>query len=168
MNLRNHTFNPELDLLLERTVDVPVEKVWRAWTDPEQMVKWFCPRPWKTVHIKMELYPGGPFDSVMESPEGQQFPGNGCILEVIENRRLTWTSTMSRDFRPNVPDKETCGEGMFFTATITLEAVPGGTKYTALAIHGNPVDCKNHADMGFEQGWGTCLDQLVEMIKSEG
>ena len=93
MNSRTHEFNPELDLLLERTVDVPREKVWRAWTDTEQMVKWFCPRPWKTVYAKMELYPGGAFDTTMESPEGQQFPGFGCILEVVENERLTWTST---------------------------------------------------------------------------
>jgi uncharacterized protein YndB with AHSA1/START domain len=36
------------DLVLERTVDVPVELVWKAWTEPEHLKKWFAPRPWTT------------------------------------------------------------------------------------------------------------------------
>src|SRR5206468_371676 len=38
---------PGLDLVLERVVDVPREQVWRAWTTPEHLMKWFTPVPWK-------------------------------------------------------------------------------------------------------------------------
>ena len=44
-----HPTNPDLDLVLERVVPVSPQAVWRAWTDPEIIVKWFTPRPWKTI-----------------------------------------------------------------------------------------------------------------------
>ena len=49
------TFNPELDLLLERIVDVPREKIWAAWTTPTLLMPWFCPLPWKTIDCVIDL-----------------------------------------------------------------------------------------------------------------
>jgi len=40
--------NSKFDLSFTRTVDVPQELVWRAWTEPELLMPWFCPLPWKT------------------------------------------------------------------------------------------------------------------------
>ena len=51
---------PGLDLILERVVDVPRELVWRAWTTPEHLMKWFTPVPWKTIACEIDLRPGGP------------------------------------------------------------------------------------------------------------
>src|SRR5215510_9143120 len=72
--------NPELDLVLERVIDIPPQKVWRAWTTPEQLKRWFTPKPWTTVDCEIYLRPGGIFRTVMRSPEGQEFPGAGCYL----------------------------------------------------------------------------------------
>lgn len=72
--------NPELDLMLERVVDVPLERIWAAWTTPELLLPWFCPLPWKTVACEIDLRPGGRFHTVMKSPEGQTFPNDGCYL----------------------------------------------------------------------------------------
>lgn len=80
-------FNPELDLILQREVDVTPEQIWHAWTTPEHLMKWFCPLPWKTVACEIDLKPGGIFRTVMQSPEGQQFPNIGCYLEVIPNKK---------------------------------------------------------------------------------
>ena len=49
------------------------------------------------------------------------------------------------------------------TADIAMEAVPDGTLYRALVRHKKPEDRKKHEDMGFFQGWGTCLTQLEEL-----
>ncbi len=43
--------NTKLDLSFERVVDVKPELVWKAWTTPEYLKKWFTPAPWKTVHM---------------------------------------------------------------------------------------------------------------------
>lgn len=63
--------NPALDLILDRTIDVPVELVWKAWTEPEHLMPWFCPVPWKTIECEIDLRPGGRFMTVMQSPEGE-------------------------------------------------------------------------------------------------
>ncbi len=160
--------DPKLDLVLERTADVPPEKVWQAWTRPELLKQWFTPAPWKTVEVEIDLRPGGIFRSVMESPEGQVMPpGIGCVLEVIENRRLVWTSVLGPGYRPNAPaaGAKECEE-LPFTAFVLMEPHGNGTKYTAIAVHRDPDGAKRHAEMGFHDGWGKAFDQLVALVKS--
>jgi len=150
--------NPELDLVLERVVDVRPELVWKAWTEPEHLKKWFTPKPWETIDCEIDLRPGGAFRTTMRSPEGEVMPGApGCYLEVVENRRLVWTDALAPGYRPK-------GEA-FMTAAILLEPHGAGTRYTAIAMHTNPEGKKQHEDMGFFSGWSTALDQLVELVK---
>jgi uncharacterized protein YndB with AHSA1/START domain len=150
--------NPDLDLLLEREVDVPRELVWAAWTQPEHLKQWFAPLPYTTTECEIDLRPGGIFRTVMLSPEGQQSENVGCYLEVIDNERLVWTNNLGPSFRPSHHSPE-----LRLTAVISLEPSPRGTKYSALAMHGNIDTCKRHAEMGFHDGWGTALDQLVAL-----
>jgi uncharacterized protein YndB with AHSA1/START domain len=150
----------DLDLVLERYVDVPVEQVWAAWTRPELLVKWFVPAPWKAVHAAVDLRPGGAFHTVMQSPEGEQFPSTGCYLEVVAPTRLVWTSVMQGGYRPNVAGQG----GPDFTGRLTFTPQGAGTLYRAEAIHATAEAAKAHADMGFHAGWGAALDQLVEMF----
>src|SRR5688572_24596125 len=97
---KTFTPDPRLDLVLERVVAVPPEKVWAAWTRPEHVVKWFTPRPWSTVDCEIDLRPGGIFRTVMRSPEGEDHENVGCFLEVVENRRLIWTDALGPGWRP--------------------------------------------------------------------
>ena len=150
--------DPKLDLVLERELDVPVELVWKAWTTPEHLKHWFVPRPWTVTGVKMDLRPGGVFSTVMRSPEGQEFPNNGCYLEVVPNERLVFTDTLLPGFRPSPKP--------FFTAALLLAKNGDGTRYTAIAIHGNEETRKQHEEMGFHDGWGTVVNQMVEHIKT--
>ncbi|MCC2671652.1 MAG: polyketide cyclase [Armatimonadetes bacterium] len=161
-------FNPALDLLLERFVDVPRELVWKAWTEPEHLKKWFTPAPWSTPECEIDLRPGGTFHTVMQSPEGERFDNHGCYLEVVENERLVWTNALEPGFRPAGPlpaGSAECAE-LRFTAVITFEAHGTGTRYTALALHGDPATKDRHEEMGFHEGWGQALEQLIEVVKS--
>ena len=163
------TFNPELDLQFERIVDVPCEKIWAAWTTPKLLMPWFCPLPWKRIECEIDLRAGGIFLTVMQSPEGQKFPNSGCYLEVIPKEKLVWTNALEPGFRPAKqalanPDHP-CEEFMM-TAMILLEPVASGTKYTAHVMHANKEARIQHEKMGFKEGWGTCLDQLVAIIKN--
>ena len=151
-------FNPETDLVLSRRVDVPREGVWRAWTTPSLITQWFTPAPWRTIACDIDLRPGGLFRTVMQSPEGEQFPNTGCILDVVEGRRLVFTDALGEGFRPNA-------EG-FFTAIVELEDNGDGTLYTARALHKDAAGRKAHEEMGFTEGWGKALDQLVALVKS--
>lgn len=162
-DVMTHEVDPKLDLLLERVVDVSPELVWKAWTMPEHIVHWFTPVPWKTIHCEIDLRPGGKFVTVMQSPEGQEFPGAGCFLEVVNQRKLVWTSALGPGYRPNIGAEK---NPMPFTAVITLTPEGTGTRYSALVIHGEEATCQQHAAMGFHDGWGKALEQLVAYVKT--
>jgi uncharacterized protein YndB with AHSA1/START domain len=162
-----HELDPKLDLYFERIVDIPPDLVWAAWTRPEHIVHWFTPAPWKTVACEIDLRPGGRFFTMMQSPEGQDFPNEGCYLEIVENRKLAWTNALLPGFRPAGAPAEggkECNE-ILFAAVITLEPHGHGTRYTALAIHRDEEGRKKHEAMGFEHGWGAALDQLVAHMR---
>jgi uncharacterized protein YndB with AHSA1/START domain len=151
--------DPKLDLVLEREIDVPVELVWKAWTTPEHLREWFVPKPWTIASCELDLRPGGKFNTVMRSPDGQEFPNTGCYLEVTPNERLIFTDTLQAGYRPSA--------NPFFTAVLDLVKKGAGTRYTAIAIHGDDAARKKHEEMGFYDGWGTVVDQMVEYIKAD-
>jgi uncharacterized protein YndB with AHSA1/START domain len=160
-----HQPDPRLDLVFQRVVDIPPELIWQAWTVEEHIKHWFTPAPWKTVDCEIDLVPGGIFRTVMLSPEGGEFPHSGSFLEIIPNRKLVWTNALAPGYRPAKPPSGIHCDTFFFTAIITLEPHEQGTKYTALVVHGDEEACKSHKEMGFHDGWGKALDQLVEYMK---
>lgn len=151
------TPDPKLDLVLERVIDVPKNLVWAAWTVPDHVVKWLTPAPWKTIACEIDLRPGGIFSFTMRSPEGKDFPYVGCWLDVVPEERLIWTMALGPGFRPS-PVKH---DVPAFTAIISLESQGKGTRYTAVAMHSDEAGRGKHAQMGFHEGWGAALDQLV-------
>lgn len=161
-----HIFNPQTDLKLERIVGVPRDRVWRAWTQPEHLMRWFCPLPWTTVACEIDLRPGGAFNTTMRSPEGQEFPQRGCYLDVVPGERLVWTDGLTAGYRPSDRGYLTSDGGFYVTAIIALESVGTQTRYTAIALHADTASRDKHAAMGFTEGWGTALDQLVEHCRA--
>ncbi len=157
MATENAKSDDRLDLVLTRVVDLPRALIWKAWTRPEHLKKWFTPAPWTTVDCEIDLRPGGIFRTVMRSPEGQDHTNVGCYLEIVENEKLVWTDALGPGYRPSV--------NSFLTAILTFEDHAGGTKYTARALHKNDADRQKHVDMGFDQGWNKALDQLIEVAR---
>jgi uncharacterized protein YndB with AHSA1/START domain len=153
-----YTPNPQLDLVLERVIDVPVERVWEAWTTPEHVKEWFTPRPWTVARCEIDLRVGGKFSTTMRSPDGEEFPNEGCYLEIVPNERLVFTDALQGGFRPS--------GNSFMTAIIMLKAEGTGTRYTAIAMHKDEESRRKHEEMGFVTGWGMALDQLVAHMKA--
>lgn len=158
------TFTPQFDLSFERVVEIDPTLVWRAWTEPAHVVHWFTPAPWKTVECEIDLRPGGRFRTVMQSPEGELFPNEGCYLAVEHCRALVWTNALAPGFRP-APAQSDPHAGFFFTAHVRFEPHERGTKYTAHVMHPSSADRDKHGAMGFVDGWGKALDQLVAHMK---
>ncbi len=150
--------NPR-ELRIERVLKAPRAAVWRCWTEPELMLKWFTPKPWKTVEAKVDLRPGGASMVVMESPEGVRHPNPGQYLVVEPNQRLLFTDAFVGDWVPS--------EKPFMVGGIELADAPGGgTRYVAFARHWSDDDRKAHEDMGFHPGWNAAADQLEELAKT--
>ena len=149
--------DPELDLVFERAVALSPLQLWDAWTKPELLCQWFCPKPWKVQRAEVDLWPGGRFNNLMQGPEGQQMDNKGMVLEAIAPRRLVWTSALAPGLRP--------AKAMAMTVIITFTPQESGTLYRARVLHKDAADRKEHESWGFHQGWGIALDQLVELMK---
>ena len=141
------------ELLLTRLIDASPENVYRAWTEPELLKKWFAPSPWTTPRADLDVRPGGANLIVMQSPEGQEMPNRGVYLEVIKDRKLVFTNAYTSAWEPS--------EKPFMTVIVTFEDEGGKTRYTARVRHWTVTDRETHERMGFHKGWGQCADQLA-------
>jgi uncharacterized protein YndB with AHSA1/START domain len=146
------------DLVLTRLIDASPEAVYRCWTEPDLMTRWFAPKPWSTPRASVDLRPGGTNLVVMADENGTEYPSPGQYLEIIPNRKLVFTDAYIGDWQPS--------EKPFFTCVLTFEAEGGKTRYTATARHWSAEDREAHEKMGFHEGWGLCAAQLEEVAKS--
>lgn len=155
------------DLIIERTLDAPIELVWEAYTNPEHIKQWFAPKPYQITECELDLRPGGIFRIRMIGPDGFDTGHGvpGCVLEVTDREKLTWTSALGPGYRPNLSG-EGC-ESFPFTAVVTFaDAGNGKTAYRAVALHKDVADREKHEQMGFNEGWGTVAGQLEEFAQS--
>ena len=159
----------KLDLVLERTIDAPIDLVWKAYTDAEHLKRWFAPRPYEITECDLDLRPGGVFRIRMVGPDGFDTGHGtpGCVLEVEQGKKLAWTSALGPGYRPNEAG-EGC-ESFPMTAVVTFQDLGNGkTAYRAVSLHKNEADREMHEKMGFHEGWGTVAGQLEEYAKTLG
>ena len=143
------------ELVLTRLIDAPRHKVYRCWTEPALIVRWFTPPPWKTIAAEIDVRPGGANLITMQGPDGSLMPNAGQYLEVLPARRLVFTDAFVGDWVPSAKP--------FFACVLSFEDEAGQTRYTARARHWNAEDCAAHEKMGFHTGWGIATDQLAAL-----
>jgi uncharacterized protein YndB with AHSA1/START domain len=154
----DQAFDPDRELVLERRLAAPRAAVWRCWTEPELLVRWFTPAPWQTASAELDVRPGGSSRVVMRSPEGEEFPNLGVYLAVDPGWRLVFTDAFTEAWVPS--------ERPFFVGEITLADEDGGTRYRAVARHWTAEACREHEAMGFHEGWGKAADQLEALAQT--
>ena len=146
-------------LQIVREMDVPADKLYKAWTTPERMGEWFCPQPWKVTEARVDVRAGGSSFILMEGPNGEKIPNYGIYLEVVPNKKLVFTDAYTSAWVPS--------EKPFMTAVVEFEDLGNGrTKYTATAFHWTEEDKQAHEQMGFTVGWGIVADQLEQVAKT--
>lgn len=150
--------NPDLDLTLQRIIRAPRADIWRAWTDPAHLERWWLPAPTSCRVDRLEPCPGGAL--VTRMSDGGPFVAHmdACFLVVDEQVRIVFTNAIDSDWRPTTPAP------VSMTAEITLGDHPDGTDYRVLVRHGDPAMRARHEELGFEHGWGTVTDQLAHLV----
>lgn len=152
-------FPKDRELSLTRLIDATPDKVFRCWTDPELIVRWFTPPPWKTIKADIDLRPGGRSEITMEGPNGEIVPNPGTYLEIVPDRKLVFTDAFTEGWAPK--------EGApFMVGILTFEPEGGKTRYTARVRHWTKDAYHDHQNMGFETGWGIATDQLEAVAKT--
>lgn len=155
--------NTETDLELSVTLAASPAAVWKAWSTPELLRRWWAPQPWETPFCEMDMRAGGAFRVVMRGPDGTECDGGGLFVDVQPGRRIVFTDALTPDFRPS--------EEPFFSAVVVIEpagdagaeTTEGGTRYTARVLHKNAEDRERHEEMGFFDGWAACIAQLADV-----
>jgi len=148
------------DLRIARHLDAPLEIIWRAWSEPDLLAQWWCPKPWRTEVKAFDFRPGGDFHTVMHGPEGEVHPNPGSFLEIIPRQRVVFTTMLTGGWRPAAPPF------IATTGIFTMRAEGQGVFYEAMALHADPAAAAHHAELGFEQGWGIVIDQLQALARS--
>lgn len=150
----------EFTLEIERVIDAPRDVVWRCWTQPDLLMRWYCPAPWKVTQAEIDVKAGGRMNCIMEGPnDGERHEIIGMLLEVVPHERLTFTDGYSEGFIPR-PDP-------FMTGYVRLsDHGDGKTKMVWGARHTSAEAKRKHLEMGFEQGWNAAAGQLDELAKS--
>ena len=142
-------------LTLTRSYPVAPEKVWRAWTDPQAVKKWWGPGGNEPVSLaELDLRVGGRFRIVFGGPDGKAHECAGIYREVVPNRKLVFTWTW-----PNsTPERES-------VVTIVFKQIgTGKTAGTELAFrHEQFFDEKVRDD--HQRGWSGSLDKLERFLK---
>lgn len=146
-----------LDLSITRKIAAPRSLLWRAWTEPELLKRWFTPRPWTTPIVELDVRVGGHSRIVMQGPNGEQHDNLGVYLEVAKDRRLVFTDAYTEAWKPSSKP--------FMTGIVELADEEGGTRYTATARHWTEADKATHEQMGFHAGWNAATDQLEALVR---
>jgi uncharacterized protein YndB with AHSA1/START domain len=139
-------------LNLARSYPVAPEKVWRAWTDPEAIKRWWGPGGNEPVSLaELDVRVGGRFRIVFGGPEGKEHECAGVYREVVPNRKLVFTWTW-----PNsTPERESL-------VTITFRAVGNGTE---LDFRHEQFFDEAVRD-GHKQGWSESFAKLEQYLRS--
>jgi len=149
------------DLTISRLLRAPRARLWQAWSDPQLLKEWWCPKPWTTEVRAFEMRAGGDFYTFMRGPDGGTSDNPGCFLEVVPQRRIVMTSMLTGGWRPAQP-------WLPMTAVITMADEGEGTRYIAHVMHPDAATRDRHAEMGFHEGWGTCITQLEMFAQQLG
>jgi uncharacterized protein YndB with AHSA1/START domain len=153
----------EQELVITRVFDAPRELVWRAWTEPERLMRWWGPRAYTVPHCTIDLRPGGRIHLCMRSPHGRDIWNGGVFLEVDEPSRLVMSDYFADEVGNPVPPTQ-YGMGPDFPSeaviTVTFEDFGGKTKLTLR----QSVPAAVAARYGAYQGWNESLDRLEEEL----
>jgi uncharacterized protein YndB with AHSA1/START domain len=148
------------DMTITRVLDAPIAEVWRAWTDPEVLQKWWGPRGVTNPTCVWEASSGGNINIVMLAGEqmgnlaGSEWPMTGTFQEVTPTEKLVYSSTAIIDGKPVIES----------TNTVILEDQGGKTKMT---LHVAVTKATAEAEgplAGMEMGWNQSIDKLAEIL----
>lgn len=150
-------------LVITRVFDAPRELVWKAWSDPDHLMRWWGPRSFSSPTCKMDFRVGGKYLFCMRSPEGQDFWSTGVYQEIVPMERIVYTDSFS-DAEGNVIPAAQYGMTDFPDETmviITFEDEGGKTKMT---LTNTELPAGEMYEMS-SAGWNESFDKLAESLR---
>ena len=142
------TLPTDEQILITREFDAPKHLVYKAWTTPELVKRWWHANRGEVKSAEIDLRVGGMWRYVSVTDDGSEFGFHGEYREIVPNERL-----VSTEVYEGMPDAEAVD-------TLTLAEVDGRTKLTILVQHTSKEHRDAHIDSGMEDGLQDALDLL--------
>lgn len=132
-------------LTLQRRINASPAKIFAAWTEPSQLVKWMHPNNNDVIHAEMDVRVGGRFRIIMRAPGGEEHDVSGVFKEVAQDEKLVYTWAWR-----STPERESL-------VTFTLRQ---DGEFTLLTLKHEQFFDETARD-NHESGWNEILDGLV-------
>ena len=142
----------DTETTMHRTFNAPRELVFRAFSEPELVAKWWGQRSSQTIVETYDFQPGGAWRMIQRNPDGQEYAFRGSFLEIVNPSRIVQTF----EFEP-MP-------GHVATDAMTLTEVDGGTKLTINSTFQSKEDRDGMLQSGMEAGANESYDRLEELL----
>ena len=149
----------DLVIVIARTFDAPRELVFKMFTDPKHLARFWGPEGFTSTVREAVPRPGGAFHIDMRGPDGAIYPCKGVYREAVEPDRIVYIGE---------PDGgHGCGGGLPPRAlvTITFAGHDGKTTLTINTRFEAAADRDAAVRMGFNMGWASSLDRLADLLE---
>lgn len=144
----------DLILVISRVLDAPRALVFKVWSQPEHLVRWWGPNGFTLPSCKMEFHEGGAFRCLMRSPEGTDHRMHGVYREIIEPEKISFTWTWV---------DEAGNAGHETLVTVTLEEAGKDGAQTKLTLHHAVFESVTARD-AHRGGWTECFERLAAYV----
>lgn len=149
------------ELVITRFFDAPREMVWDAWTDPEQIVKWWGPHGFTLTVDEMDVRPGGVWKSTMHGPDGTEYLNDSVFTDVVKPQRIGYRLTAGRKRDGGVQEP--------MDVSWTFEARGRTTKVTLRMLFETPEALERFVrEYKAVEGGNETLDRLRGYLATEG
>jgi len=150
------------EVLITRVFDAPRSLVFKVWTQPEHIKRWWGPKGYTAPFCTIDLRPGGSLLFCMRSPEGQDFWTTGVVREVVVPERLVYTDSFADEKGNRVPASHYGMPGDWpeeTMVTVMFAEEESKTRVTLRQV-GLPAAVRELA----EAGWNESLDKVAEAL----
>jgi uncharacterized protein YndB with AHSA1/START domain len=160
---KDSTETIEQALVIERVFEASRQKVWKAWTEPELVARWWGPGGFTAPVIKIDFRVGGKYLYCMRSPEGKDFWSTGFFREIVRPVRIVATDSFA-DEKGNIVPATYYGMSQAFAQelllTVTFAEEDGKTKLILRHVGLPPGEHAKDA----REGWSQSLDKLADVL----
>lgn len=143
------------EVVMTRIFDAPREKVFKAFTDPEALIKWWGGKTYTTTVDQLEIRRGGSWRFLHTDKDGNQFAFRGVYHDITAPKRLIFTFEF--EGKP----------GHVLLETVVLEELEGNkTKLTDTSVYQSVEDRDGMVAAGMEEGATEGLETLAELVEA--
>jgi uncharacterized protein YndB with AHSA1/START domain len=147
--------NKSNEIHITRIYDAPVEAVWDAWTDPDQVAQWWGPRGFTITTHSKDLRPGGNWSYTMHGPDGVNYENKTLYYEVVEHAKLVYNHGGNDDRPP------------LFRVTVLFSETNGKTKMEMTMALATPEVAEETRKFIKKAGGNATWDRLAEYLAKE-